>query len=365
MGTDISLCMIVRDEEDTLGRCLSNAREYADEIVIADTGSRDGTPALAKRLADKVCSFEWRDDFAAARNFSFSLASGDYIMWLDADDVVKPSEIGKLLALKRSLRDDRPDTVMCRYESAVDERGETSCVYYRERIMSRSSEPVWQGRVHECVPPRGKIVYSDFTVTHMKTRPSPPGRNLAIYRAAEAAGEPLSPRDKFYFGRELLGAGLIDEAERTLESAALDPEGWYVNRIEACSALAVCRERKGDPEGALAALFLSLALGEPRSGVLSAIASLMRKTGRIGEAAFWYESAMRCRDHSPEGDFDDPRTRSVIPLLGLTECYWLLGKKAESRACHERLLGIAPAHPTVIKNSGFFAAHPKNEEGGT
>ena len=47
MGTEISLCMIVRDEEDTLGRCLSNAREYADEIVIVDTGSRDGTPALA------------------------------------------------------------------------------------------------------------------------------------------------------------------------------------------------------------------------------------------------------------------------------------------------------------------------------
>ena len=118
-------------------------------------------------------------------------------------------------------------------------------------------------------------------------------------------------------------------------------------------------------QGALAALFLSLALGEPRSGVLSAIASLMRKTGRIGEAAFWYESAMRCRDHSPEGDFDDPRTRSVIPLLGLTECYWLLGKKAESRACHERLLTMAPSHPTVMKNSGFFAAHPPGEDGVT
>ncbi len=72
---ELSLCMIVRDEEACLERCLQSVREAVDEIVILDTGSGDATKAIAARYADRVEDYAWRDDFAAARNASFALAT--------------------------------------------------------------------------------------------------------------------------------------------------------------------------------------------------------------------------------------------------------------------------------------------------
>ena len=84
----ISLCMIVKDEEDVLARCLESAADTADEIIIVDTGSADATKEIARRYTDKVYDFAWTDDFSAARNFSFSKAEMEYCMWLDADDIL-------------------------------------------------------------------------------------------------------------------------------------------------------------------------------------------------------------------------------------------------------------------------------------
>ena len=83
----VSLCMIVRDEAAVLERCLKSARGIADEICITDTGSSDETREIAARYG-RVTEFPWCDDFSAARNFSFEQAHMDYILWLDADDVL-------------------------------------------------------------------------------------------------------------------------------------------------------------------------------------------------------------------------------------------------------------------------------------
>ena len=79
--------MIVKNEESVLARCLKSIEPLADEIVIADTGSTDSTKRIASRFTDRVYDFPWNDDFSEARNFSFSKAVMDYIMWMDADDV--------------------------------------------------------------------------------------------------------------------------------------------------------------------------------------------------------------------------------------------------------------------------------------
>ena len=72
----ISLCMIVRDEEAVLGRCLDSVRGLMDEMILVDTGSVDRTKEIAAEYTDRVYEFTWIDDFAAARNFAFSKAYG-------------------------------------------------------------------------------------------------------------------------------------------------------------------------------------------------------------------------------------------------------------------------------------------------
>ena len=84
----VSLCMIVKNEEDVLARCLDSVSDLVDEIVVVDTGSTGRTREIAGRFTNRVYDFTWIDDFAAARNYAFSLAEKDYCMWLDADDVL-------------------------------------------------------------------------------------------------------------------------------------------------------------------------------------------------------------------------------------------------------------------------------------
>jgi Glycosyl transferase family 2. len=76
----ISLCMIVKNEELTLDRCLTSIKDAVDEIIIVDTGSTDLTKNIGKKYTDKIFDFKWIDDFSAARNFSFSKATMDYIL---------------------------------------------------------------------------------------------------------------------------------------------------------------------------------------------------------------------------------------------------------------------------------------------
>ena len=71
----ISLCMIVKDEEEILARCLDCVADLMDEIIIVDTGSTDKTKEIARRYTDKIYDFKWENDFSAARNFAFSKAT--------------------------------------------------------------------------------------------------------------------------------------------------------------------------------------------------------------------------------------------------------------------------------------------------
>ena len=99
----ISLCMIVKNEESVIGRCLESVKDIVDEIIIVDTGSTDNTKEIIKTFTDKIYDFEWIDNFSAARNYSYSKASMEYILWLDADDVILEEDRIKFKELKMSL----------------------------------------------------------------------------------------------------------------------------------------------------------------------------------------------------------------------------------------------------------------------
>ena len=101
----ISLCMITRDEEQFLPRCLSSVRGLVDEIVVVDTGSVDRTIGLARSFEARIYNFEWIDNFSAARNFSLSKANEDWIFSLDADEIISERDHIHLRNLIRTAAD--------------------------------------------------------------------------------------------------------------------------------------------------------------------------------------------------------------------------------------------------------------------
>lgn len=342
----LSVCMIVRDEEKVLSRCLESLRSEADELIIVDTGSRDKTAEIARKYTDRVYFFPWIDDFSAARNFAFSKASGDYLMWLDADDVIPENMINQLRKLKQRLLTENADMAVCRYVGG-------GCAYFRERIVKRSAGFHWEGRVHECITPHGKLIRDDFTVVHLGSDKPRGARNLHIYQKWRAE-EALSGRDLFYYGRELYYNRLYTESIAILEEM-LAGNGWYVNKIEACKILAECHSAQKRPDLARDALLYSFRYGLPRGGICHALGRNFQEAGQYREAIFWYERALACPDRSGEGDFDLPDERTLFPLLGLTYCHYALGEEAAARACHARAAALAPDHPSVAHNEAFFA----------
>ncbi|MDQ0087029.1 glycosyltransferase involved in cell wall biosynthesis [Paenibacillus anaericanus] len=84
----LSLCMIVKNEEKWLARCLESVKDVVDEIIIVDTGSNDQTKEIALGMGAMLYDYEWNDHFADARNYGLELASGDWVLWLDADEEV-------------------------------------------------------------------------------------------------------------------------------------------------------------------------------------------------------------------------------------------------------------------------------------
>ncbi len=348
----LSLCMIVKNEEDVLARCLESVKDCVDEIVIADTGSQDNTKEIARRYHASVYDFPWQDDFAAARNFALSKTNGDYFLWLDADDYISPENAEKLLALKDALQTNAPDMVMCPYQTAFDEDGTPLCSFFRERIMKRSAQFLWTGRVHECIAPRGNIMRSDFCVFHLSGKKPRGARNLHIYQKWSAE-ERLSERDLFYYGRELYYNRLYDEAKTILEKM-LQGDGWYVNKIEACKILGFCYAEQGDTDKAKQAFLRSFAYGPPRAGICCELGKIFRAEQKLREAVFWYETARTCGDYGAEGDFDLPESRTYVPLIELTCCYYELGERDKAIFCHKETERLFPSRPAVRFNRRFF-----------
>lgn len=348
----ISLCMIVKNEESVLARCLDSARPLVDEIVICDTGSTDHTKSIALEYTDRVYDFEWIDDFAAARNFSFSKATMDYILWLDADDVIEQADRDAFCAFKKVLAPP-VDIVMMPYHVAFDEKGNPTMTYQRERLLRRDRGYRWESPIHEAIIPSGHIIHCPIAVCHRKIGPGDPDRNLHIFETMLAGGSRLDPRQHFYYARELMYHERYDEAIRELTAFLDRGEGWAENCITACQDLSSCYLAQGKREDARRALCRSFCYDAPRAEVCCALGSSFLSSGDMQSAIYWYEAA-RQRDKSDCGGFCSPDCHDFIPLLQLCVCYDRLGDHQAAEEYHCAAKKLKPDDAAVRYNENYF-----------
>lgn len=360
----ISLCMIVKNEEAHIARCLDSVAELVDEIVIVDTGSTDRTVEIVSAYTSQIHRYPWRDDFSEARNYSFSKASMDYCMWMDADDILENTEKEKFLHLKQSLSPDT-DMVMMKYNTAFDEAGNASFSYFRERWIRNDAQYRWIGAVHEVIPPNGRIEYSDIAICHRKEGNGDPDRNLRIYQKILAEGNVLDPRQQYYYGRELYYHKRYEEAASVLEQFLLSETGWIENKIEACSVCAGCYYKLGQDQTALLTLLRSLSLDLPRAELCCEIGKHFLEHGNIRNAAYWYEAALRTPKNEYSGGFMLPDCYDYIPYLQLCVCYDRLGDYQRAKEYNEKAGICKPYSPAYLYNRQYFdSLGLKEQEGG-
>lgn len=243
----ISVCMIVKNEEDILRRCLDSLRGIWDELIIVDTGSSDATKEIAAEYTDKIYDFVWTGSFSDARNFSFSKAKMEYIYSADADEVLDEENRERFLQLKENLIPEI-EIVQMKYGNQLA----FGTVYnfdeeYRPKLFKRIRTFQWIESIHETIQTEPVIFDSDIVITHMP-KGSHTARDLQAFERLIQKGERLSSRLYEMYARELFVSGTEDDfvrAEKYFQSAAADTERKTQEILMACCvAAAGARIRK-------------------------------------------------------------------------------------------------------------------------
>jgi len=346
----LSVCLIVKNEQDVIGRCLNCAAKFADEIVVVDTGSTDDTVAEVKKFTDNVYFFKWRDDFAAARNFAFDLATGELLMWLDADDVITDENCRKIVGIKNNF--ENYDMAILPYAAAFD-GDKPTFVYSRERIFRRSKNYRFSGAVHEAIVPSGRILYSDAMVYHKKVKEGEPMRNLRILQKQIASGAELDARSKFYYGRELLFNRMYRESAAVLEDF-IQGDGWAVNKIEACINLYYAYKELGKAERAIFSVLRSFTFAPPQSQACCILGEYFMGKEDLDCAIYWYETAVKVAAKDPFGSFVNLDYGGYIPYMQLCVIYDKLGDREKAAACNEAAGKIKPLNENYLSNKKYF-----------
>ncbi|MCM3493469.1 glycosyltransferase [Paenibacillus lactis] len=158
----ISLCMIVKNEERCIERCLTSVKDIVDEIIIVDTGSNDNTIEIAKKFTDQIFSIEWNGDFAEARNHALKYATGDYILSLDADEWLDQDSQTKARNIQLN-----EDYYYVRIRNIIRRGVQESHSYIR---LFRNIGLEYTGKIHEQIEywnfPELKSGEADFYINH-------------------------------------------------------------------------------------------------------------------------------------------------------------------------------------------------------
>ncbi|MDW8086607.1 MAG: glycosyltransferase [Candidatus Calescibacterium sp.] len=228
MSNTISVCMIAKNEEENIARIIKCAKEFADEIIVVDTGSQDRTPEIAKELGAKVYFFEWCDNFAAARNESLKYATGDWILWLDADDFIDDHNIQKFKELKKNLPAKKNECYFFLIESKIAEGDEANWYWFQLRMFPNFPDMRFEGRIHEQIIFAAerrnlKQVYTQIKINHLgysdpKKIEQKMMRNLKLLEQEEKE-KPNEFYIKRYIAFSLAKLGKLKEAHEKINEA--------------------------------------------------------------------------------------------------------------------------------------------------
>ncbi len=342
--------MIARDEEPRIARAIASVGAIAGEIIVVDTGSQDATPARAAACGAIVHRFFWADDFSAARNEALRHATCEYVLMLDADEVIASRDVARLSDLpsnpkialqiihRHYVNDERvAGFIHNRGEYADEEHGIGHFDTRLVRVFPRRADIYFEGAVHELVEPsiirlpEIHIISSELVVHHYghldKDRRA--SRNELYTRiGARKLADTASAKANFELGVQQIANGNLAVAENYLRSAAALTPNDPVTLTNLGYVL--CELGKlGDAHAVLThAVFLA---PESRDAKLNLGLTYLRAKS-AAEALSQFELVLK----------SSPDDRLAIHNLGLA--LLMLGRKVEAARAFRRLLFVAPDH---------------------
>jgi len=324
--------MIVKNEEHNLADCLDSIIGVVDEINIVDTGSSDRTVEIAKMYTERVFDFEWIDDFSAARNFSFEKATKDFVMWLDADDILSRENFSKLIKLKEELNDD-VDYVMMQYRT-LNEDGSPSLIFPKVRITRRAMNIKWHGAVHEDLDAKGYGTSVDICVYHKyKDLKSSRIRNMKILKKEIESGS-ADYRIHYYYGMANYYEESYREAEKYLSMVVESGQTATFDPIELYVALHSIYKTWGDLGKAQSVLEDNENLMEDKSEYYCCLGLFYRDSlNRIDTACELFKTALTCKGTFLRNELQgqqNPDFYYYIPNMLLGKAYVSLQEPEEA-----------------------------------
>lgn len=331
-----SLCMIVKNEEKVLARCLDSVADLMDEIIVVDTGSGDNTKQIAARYTDKIYDFVWTGNFSDARNYAFSKAGCDYIYSADADEILDQENRRKFLELKEALLPE-VDIVQMKYGNQL----EFGTIYnydeeLRPKLFKRIRTFRWEEPIHENIVLEPVIYDSDIVITH-KPEQSHTSRDIAAFERIISEGEVLSKRLHNLYAKELFVSGSEEDCVRAVpffEQSAMDGSRSLDEMKEAC-----CVAARGNRLMGNIPAFFKYAL---KNIAADGCAEICYELGRYymsiedyEEAILWFYNATyetECILHVKCG--------GELPLQALVECYSRCGNEEMAQQYRTELASL-------------------------
>lgn len=330
----ISICMIVKNEERILKRCLDSLKGLAEEIVIVDTGSTDRTKEIASSYTDKVYDFQWIGDFAAARNFAFSKATQEYIYSADADEVLDQKNQERFALLKANLLPEI-ELVQMKYGNQL----QFGTIYnydeeYRPKLFKRVRGFQWMDPIHETVRVNPVIYDSDIVITHMPEA-GHTARDLQAFETQIAKGAGLSERLHTLYAKELFVSGTEEDFKRAYDffaASALDADNSLDVVKEACCIAARSARYVGDITGFFKYAMKAVAC-DGCSEICCELGAFYESVQDWEEAAVWYYNA--AYETTP---LLYAKAGQKIPLQRLAACYRAMGNEEQAVQYEAELL---------------------------
>ncbi|CAM4458137.1 tetratricopeptide repeat-containing glycosyltransferase family 2 protein [Paenibacillus typhae] len=354
----ISLCMIVRNEADTLARCLTSVHGIADELIIVDTGSTDATLAIARSFGARIVSYPWTGDFAAARNAGLEQARGTWILVLDADEELDAQSKGELLLCAEHTE---YEAFFVRIHNHKGTAFSSPVITVNPILRMFRNRPQYRfsGIIHEQIAaaiveatPAAAMHLSTVSVHHygyadgVVAKKDKISRNLSLLKEQLR----LNPRDAFHQFNTAVEYMRLGDYTQALEHIRLslaeaEPDTSFIHLLYKYEVR--CRIMSGDQPGALDACIRGCTLFPDYPDLHHIKGVLLLQAGAFAAARQAFRQALEI-GVSPPGYHTESGLGTYLTYAALGQLCQETGEAGEAMACYTRAAQLHPAPAPLL-----------------